>query len=218
MIFIGIDPGLSGGIAFVADRADWTPQTFKMPATERDLLDVFERVAPRGASVVDCHAVIERVNPGVFGALKSGGRMGVVSAFTFGKGYGALLMALTAARIPFDQVTPLKWQQALQCQTHGDKNISKRRAQQLFPSLKITHATADALLLAEFCRRTRRGLLHEETLNGEAIEIKNQRLDLVLDALEGRGPSKTQRPAQSGSPRLGTGPIQTARQPLRSDQ
>jgi hypothetical protein len=35
----------------------------------------------------------------------------------------------------------------------GDKNVTKRKAQELFPSLKITHATADALLIAEYLRR-----------------------------------------------------------------
>lgn len=39
------------------------------------------------------------------------------------------------------------------CLTKGDKNISKARAQQLFPTAKITHATADALLLAEWRRK-----------------------------------------------------------------
>ena len=81
--------------------------------------------------------------------------MGCVSAFTFGRGYGALLMALTAARIPFDVVQPAKWQQGLGCRSGGDKHVTKRRAQQLFPSVTVTHALADALLIAEFCRRTR---------------------------------------------------------------
>jgi hypothetical protein len=35
----------------------------------------------------------------------------------------------------------------------GDKNVTKRRAQQLFPQLKVTHAIADALLIAEYGRR-----------------------------------------------------------------
>jgi len=39
------------------------------------------------------------------------------------------------------------------CLTKGDKNVSKRRAQELFPALKVTHAIADALLIAEFARR-----------------------------------------------------------------
>jgi len=38
--------------------------------------------------------------------------------------------------------------------TGGDKNVSKRRAQELFPEIKITHAIADALLIAEYARRT----------------------------------------------------------------
>jgi hypothetical protein len=32
--------------------------------------------------------------------------------------------------------------------TKGDKNISKAKAQELFPDKKIIHATADALLIA----------------------------------------------------------------------
>ena len=37
----------------------------------------------------------------------------------------------------------------------GDKNVTKSRAQELFPELKITHAIADALLIAEYGRRVR---------------------------------------------------------------
>jgi hypothetical protein len=79
--------------------------------------------------------------------------MGVVSAFTFGRGYGGLLMALTALEIPFVDVSPQKWQGAIGCMTKGDKNVSKAKAQAMFPTIKITHAIADALLIAEWCRR-----------------------------------------------------------------
>jgi hypothetical protein len=37
--------------------------------------------------------------------------------------------------------------------TKGDKNVSKRRAQELYPQLKITHSTADALLIATYGTR-----------------------------------------------------------------
>jgi hypothetical protein len=60
-----------------------------------------------------------------------------------------------AAGIPYDLVLPVKWQTAMSCRTKGDKNVSKARAQQLFPDVKVTHAIADALLIAEFCRRVR---------------------------------------------------------------
>jgi len=81
-------------------------------------------------------------------------QMGVKSAFTFGEGYGRLQMALTALGIPYERVRPAAWQKAIGCMTKGDKNVSKRKAQELFPDLKVTHAIADALLIAEYNRRT----------------------------------------------------------------
>ena len=150
MIYIGIDPGVSGGIAMLNDDAQ-DYRTIKMPTTERDILDAFAPWFTGGKP--SAMAVLERVS--------SSPQMGVVSAFTFGRGVGGLRMALTAARIPFDEVTPQRWQQAMGCMSRGDKNITKRRAQALFPSWpSITHAIADALLIAEYCRRLNKGLLY----------------------------------------------------------
>jgi hypothetical protein len=143
MVYIGVDPGAGGGIAVL-----WPDQvhveTFKMPATERDILDLLERACQHPQ-----RAVLEHVwsTPGQGGA------------FAFGRSVGHLEMALTAARIPFDKVLPKTWQKALgvvyrKGMTNVEKkNITKRRAQQLFPTLTITHAIADALLMAEYCRR-----------------------------------------------------------------
>jgi hypothetical protein len=64
--------------------------------------------------------------------------------------FGHLEMALTAAGIPFTRIRPQVWQKELGCLTKGDKNVTKRKAQELFPSLKVTHATADALLIAKY--------------------------------------------------------------------
>ena len=142
-LHIGIDPGASGGIAFIPDNNPAKAWTVKMPETLADLWDVLDGV---GFDSTDHHACLEKVHsmPG----------QGVASSFKFGQGFGHLEMALTAARIPFSYITPQKWQKELQCLTGGDKNVSKARAQQLFPHLKITHALADALLIAEYCRRT----------------------------------------------------------------
>ncbi len=136
--FIGIDPGVSGGIA-VVHSSGIVEHAGKMPETERDVLDLLH------AHSASAHAVLEFV--------RSSPQMGVVSAFTFGRGYGGLRMALLANGISFDEVTPGKWQAAMQCKTKGDKNVSKARAQTLFPGVKVTHAIADALLLAEYARR-----------------------------------------------------------------
>ena len=86
--------------------------------------------------------------------------------FKFGMSYGGLRMALTAAQIPFESATPQNWQKSLGIGKKGKtetrtsfKNRLKAKAQQLFPNLKVTLATSDALLLAEYCRRKRTGSL-----------------------------------------------------------
>jgi len=139
MTTIGIDPGKSGGIAWIDERGRMCVE--KMPETLRDLWDFIVTFHDHDTG---CKAYLEQVHsmPG----------QGVSSSFTFGQGYGALEMALIAAGIPFERVTPQKWQKAMQCMTKGDKNVSKRRAQELFPEIKFTHATADAALIAEYGR------------------------------------------------------------------
>jgi hypothetical protein len=139
-LYIGIDPGLSGGIAFVPETG--TPWAFKMPETDRDLIDLLSDAISLHAAT----ALLELVH--------SSPQMGVKSAFTFGEGYGRLQATLTALRVPYERIRPQAWQKAMGCLTKGDKNVSKRRAQELFPTLKVTHATADALLIAEYNRRS----------------------------------------------------------------
>jgi hypothetical protein len=146
MVYIGIDPGLAGGIAILNNSGQFIA-AIKMPPTERDVFETLARWAVYydEGSGNGCRATLEFV--------RSSPQMGVASAFKFGQGYGALKMALVAVGIPFDEVTPQKWQKVMQCRSGGDKNVTKKRAQELFPSCKMTHALADALLIAEFGRR-----------------------------------------------------------------
>lgn len=160
MVFIGCDPGASGALAAVNESG--VPRGWiRGDATDRDILDW---LLSFGAGWMDsgtlegAFAVLEEVGPkpriGGDGQRVS---MGAKSAFTFGGSYRALAMALTAVRVPFERVLPAKWQAAMRCLSRGDKNVTKRRAQELFPgtSIRITHQNADALLLAEYARRIR---------------------------------------------------------------
>lgn len=147
MAWIGVDPGATGGIAWIVrDRSDASAE--KMPGTWRDIHDLLKSLA----AVPDCMAIIEKVH-----AMP---KQGVSSTFKFGVNFGALLMALTSVRIPFEEVSPARWTKALgvtappHAGTTVTKNLHKAKAQQLFPHLKITHATADSLLLAEYALRT----------------------------------------------------------------
>jgi len=163
MIYIGIDPGQAGGIVAPNDQGE-PLFVGRMPSTDRDLWDV---LGPGGLDghlvsvdgIAQAYAMLERV--------RTSPQMGVVSAGTFMKGYGALGMALVAARIPHDEVSPQRWQAAMGCLVRGrgrreigdvdvtaKKNMHKQKAQELFPSVTVTHSIADALLIAEYARRT----------------------------------------------------------------
>ena len=142
-ITIGIDPGANGGIAWIDYNGKACVE--KIPDTLQDLWELLCDITSYPKSSIDGRsykAYIEQV--------ASSPQMGVVSAFSFGRGYGNLEMALTAAGIPFERVRPQVWQKTLGCMTKGDKNVSKSKAQELFPDRKITHATADALLIAYY--------------------------------------------------------------------
>jgi hypothetical protein len=145
MLYFGVDPGQSGAIACLEifnGRA--VVVCCKNSETEADLHQFLDEMS--GAACAK-FAYIERVH--------SMPKQGVASSFKFGQSYGFLRGLLIACGIPFEEVSPVKWQTAMGCRSGGDKNVTKARAQQLFPDVKVTHANADALLLAEYCRRTR---------------------------------------------------------------
>lgn len=182
MQFIGLDPGASGGIAII-DEGMAVLYVSATPATERDVL----LALPKGSTGV-VFAMLERVwsSPG----------WGHVGAFKFGLSYGGLRMALTARGIRFDEVLPVKWQTAMGCRSGGDKNITKRRAQALFPSVRVTHATADALLLAEHCRRSfylaSGQRTHGQEGKGQTVK-EARREDRAKEDRAGKGRAKEER-------------------------
>jgi crossover junction endodeoxyribonuclease RuvC len=139
VIYFGIDPGKSGSIAAIWDDGEPYPLQSRLDATEADIADFFVAF-----DLSKAKAVIERVS--------SSPQMGVTSAFTFGRSYGFLRGLLSAMKVPFVEVTPQAWQAKMGCRTRGDKNVSKAKAQQLWPNHKITHRNADALLIAEYAR------------------------------------------------------------------
>jgi Holliday junction resolvasome RuvABC endonuclease subunit len=141
MIFIGIDPGQSGAIAAI-NSCGAVVGVVKNKETERDLWEAIARFT----GFPSAFAVIEHVH--------SMPKQGVASSFKFGTSYGFLRGLLIASEVRFTEVSPVKWQTAMKCRSKGDKNVTKARAQQLFPNVKSTHATADALLLAEYARVT----------------------------------------------------------------
>jgi len=140
-IIIGIDPGRSGGIACLGPGVQ-EAKVYKLDNTDRDVYEQLKEFV-----VLADFAYLEKVH--------SMPKQGVASTFKFGQSFGFLQGILVASEIPFELVTPQKWQRYLGRRTKRDKNITKARAQELFPDIKCTHAVSDALLIAEYGRRVR---------------------------------------------------------------
>ncbi len=149
--YIGVDPGVSGAIAVLWPNGDICG-VMPMPSTDHGMVDAAQMAVDHGT--LRGIACIEQVSAGVFGM--PGRKQGAVSAFTFGGAYRGIRVALIAAGIEVIDVRPQVWQTAMECRTKGDKRISQAKAQELFPTYQITHQCADALLLAEYCRRLHR--------------------------------------------------------------
>ena len=152
MLYIGIDPGRNGGIAVLKGKIVHTLNSlgrFNDYQISEWLYELSEDDEPN-------LCVMEKVH--------SSPQMGVVSAFTFGAEYGRMRALCHYAMSFFIEVSPQTWQKNMECMTKGDKNVTKTMAQELFPDVHVTHANADALLIAEFCRR------NEQELFGEYLE------------------------------------------------
>lgn len=168
MIYLGVDPGASGGIGVISCYDGKARVTaFPMPDTAEELWELLREYGtpairhPNNGHRV--YSILEKVGGMIgpeVGEKKSNISKGVgPRMFKFGVSYGMCYMALTAAGIPFDIVHPKTWQKDYNlARVRGEsksqwKGRLKEEAQRLFPRLKITLSTSDALLLAEHARR-----------------------------------------------------------------
>jgi len=141
--YLGIDPGESGAAVLILDEDPVSVESiFKFYKGQSDL-DIAEAIENMAWHIDSC--VLEQ--------LHAYPVRGSIGNFKLGRHYGMLRALLTAFGVGYEEVTPQKWQKALGCLTGGNKNVTKKKAQELFPDVKVTHAIADALLLAEYARR-----------------------------------------------------------------
>lgn len=140
MFYIGIDPGINGGCAILDE--DGALKTYRCPKDVKGMANVLYDYQFK-----DSYAVIEKVHsfPG----------QGVVSTFTFGNNFGRWEGILSAYDIPFLYVQPKKWMESFQ-PLSKEKKIRKKqlkeKAMDLHPEEKITLITADAVLIAHYCK------------------------------------------------------------------
>ena len=148
MIYIGIDPGLSGSIVWINSSATVCYTKRFKDITNKELSVLMGDIR---ATNKNCCAIMENVHafPG----------MGVSTVWKFAQNYGMLQGLLLAHNIPFKLVTPQVWMgfYGMKRDKNETKNVWKKRlrqkAQELFPTADISAETADAILIAEYARK-----------------------------------------------------------------
>ena len=164
-LYVGIDPGSKGCIALVWERNNPSVEIHKIqPELETCQIwgDIYN--LKRYAEQHEVYVVMEKVGGYIKGRARPGSHM-----FNFGRGVGLLEMALYS--LGFSEAyenlilcPPSRWQKALDIQprkksesTAQWKNRLKDHATVRFPQVAVILQSADALLIAEFCRLKHQG-------------------------------------------------------------
>ena len=158
MIIIGIDPGLSGGIAVLDNNK--VLELFDMPVmadgkkNKKQLNSALlaklikESISNNSESAV----IVEQVNamPG----------QGVTSMFNFGQTFGAIKGICATLELPIFFVRPSKWKKHFEL-INSSKDASRTKAIEMYPHLaeklskKKDVNKSDAILIARFYCETR---------------------------------------------------------------
>ena len=143
----GIDPGKSGGIAFLSEAG---PLAEPMPLCGKEIDGRYlaEWLKESAPDLV----VVEKV-----GAMPG---QGVTSMFTFGTGFGRVLGVIEALGLPYRLVTPQAWKKVVLAGTSRDKTAAVEFVNRAYPALnlapgrkRVPHdGMADAVCIAEYGR------------------------------------------------------------------
>ena len=145
-MILAIDPGQSGGIAWMDD--DGIINCADMPPTPGDIIDHLRMLKANGHTLT---AYLEKTGGYVPG--NSG-----PAACKFARGCGLLEGAIMALSIPLVEIAPAVWMKslgALPKDKRERKNAIKGLMQARYPHLKITLSTADALGLLTYALEKR---------------------------------------------------------------
>ena len=145
---LGIDPGLSGALAFFFPCASDRISAEDTPVVDGqiDCATLSARIKQLAPDL----AIVERVSsrPG----------QGVASTFKFGASYGAVLGCLAALGVPTRLVSPTVWKKHYRL--GADKEQARALALRLFPACsqhfgrKKDHGRAEAALIARYGAET----------------------------------------------------------------
>jgi crossover junction endodeoxyribonuclease RuvC len=157
---VGIDPGASGAVAIIKSDGSvifWDTPVVQIKSGKKT------RTEMNAALAAMILSDLRDEKDSVFVTIEKVGAMpgqGVTSMFSFGKNFGTWLGILAALKLPYQQVSPISWKKREMAYMGKDKDASRVKAMQLFPNaqrdlyLKKHHGRADALLLADYGRKS----------------------------------------------------------------
>lgn len=158
MIYVGIDPGLTGAVAMIfpsgllsiRDLPVMTNVKAAKNGRKRNHLNAAELAAYLHQCPLEEMAVfVEYTQAGMKGALAN---------YSLGHSSGVIMGVLSALRLPYEMVRPQEWKKEFGL-LKTQKEASRTYAQQLFPSAELWRkkddGRAEALLIAEWGRRQR---------------------------------------------------------------
>lgn len=143
---IALDPGSNGGLTFETSLGP----DVRSPKTDGEWLSAIRQGFRADTNIAYLEDIV----------MFAGSNMPSSSGIKYGASWGFLKGILMALNFRVVLVPPKAWQKALglgSAKSHPSKtawkNHLKQRAEQLFPNIKVTLATADALLIYEAARR-----------------------------------------------------------------
>jgi crossover junction endodeoxyribonuclease RuvC len=157
-MILGIDPGKTGGVA-ILENDGRIVVAYTMPSMQELHTELM------CYDIDMCYVEKAQSFPG----------QGIASAFTYGDHFGQLQGLLIALHLPYELVPPVTWSRAMlagvaeprsaEKKIKKDKTRNFEAARRLFPDFEALRKNkphtgiTDALLLAEWGRRKRRGVI-----------------------------------------------------------
>jgi hypothetical protein len=152
---LAIDPGASGGVVEYYPNGRIVAVAMPDDGDLRDMIGDFASRSREESEQTVCYMEL-------VGGFIAGNKLPGSAMFNFGNGYGYLRGLLSANRVELRLVRPQQWQAGIPG-VFGVKEEPKRKralkehAARLFPSIKVTLKTSDALCIADYARRLEGG-------------------------------------------------------------
>tara|TARA_B100000214_G_scaffold69407_1_gene46307 strand:+ start:343 stop:831 length:489 start_codon:yes stop_codon:yes gene_type:complete len=157
MRIIGIDPGLSGGIAILDNLKIF--DLFDMPIMSEGKKNKNQLNSAQLVNIIKKHIVLGKTFVIVEQVSAMPGQ-GVTSMFNFGQTFGSIKGICAALNLPIFYVRPAKWKKHFEL-INSSKDASRTKVIEMYPSIsdrlsrKKDVNKADAILIGRYFRDCR---------------------------------------------------------------